>query len=653
MKQFLFSLILMIATCRIAVAQNDTLTYRAPELTVTASHAFQNTPVTFVNYNDKWVDRKSVGQEPSLLLARGTGFTAYTDAGSGQGYSYFRLRGLDQTRINMSLDGVPLNELEDQGVYFSNYPDILNSVSNIQVQRGVGTSKNGNASYAGSVQLTSVNLNAPAYVNIGADAGAFNTYRGYAEANSGNGVYTRLSSITSNGYRDYTGNTSNSIFIKAGNNKLSVTGFAGLQENNQGWLGVPLAQINSNRKTNVNTRNETDNFLQTLLYVNYNVLQTATTTVSVTPYVGHLDGHYFFDLNNFLGGVSDGTLYQYNLSSETVGAFTNIVTSLPTNGILTLNASAHTYERSHIGYYGTVTDLDKLYTNSGVRNDYSANARIEQPFGNVHVYADVQLRNTSFEYTGTVDIPTYSWTFVNPRAGLSYTTSVGTFYAMTGRTGREPTRNDMFGGNDDLPDNTLYITTPEWVVNTEVGYRVSTPTQRIGINVYSMDFTNEITLNGNFGPNGIALTRDVDKSYRRGVELEYDIELNNTWLSSNATLSHNQITDQGQSFSPLLTPNVTSNVEVGTTMFGSITLSTALRYQGRSWIDFSNTESIPAHVVNDVSAWYSNNLFTITVRVNNVFNEDYFTNGYVDWNSTARYHVSAPRNVTTSIKFSL
>ena len=99
------------------------------------------TPITFQNLNSKELKARSTGQEPSFLLSETPSITHYSDAGNSQGYSYFRMRGIDQTRINMTLDGVPLNEPEDQGAYFSNYPDILNSLAKLQIQRGVGTSK--------------------------------------------------------------------------------------------------------------------------------------------------------------------------------------------------------------------------------------------------------------------------------------------------------------------------------------------------------------------------------------------------------------------------------------------------------------------------------------------------------------------------------
>ena len=110
-------------------------------------------PLSFQNIMKERIEQQNFGQEPSFILSRTPSMTAYSDAGSYQGYSYFRLRGIDQTRINMSLDGVPLNEPEDQGVYFSNYPDFFNSLHDLQIQRGVGTTKFGTASFGGSMDF--------------------------------------------------------------------------------------------------------------------------------------------------------------------------------------------------------------------------------------------------------------------------------------------------------------------------------------------------------------------------------------------------------------------------------------------------------------------------------------------------------------------
>ena len=178
------------------------------------------TPITYQNINNKELEAKSTGQEPSFILAQTPSITNYSDAGNSQGYSYFRLRGIDQTRVNITLDGVPLNEPEDQGAYFSNYPDIFNSVSKVQIQRGVGTSKNGAASYAGSIEMFSPNLQDSAKTTFGLGYGSFNSLRAFGEFNSGvkkgKALYVRASQIYSQGYKYHSSNNSQSLFLSGG-----------------------------------------------------------------------------------------------------------------------------------------------------------------------------------------------------------------------------------------------------------------------------------------------------------------------------------------------------------------------------------------------------------------------------------------------------
>ncbi len=248
MIKYFILIFLTIVTSRQLKAQ-DTLrldtTQQLKEVIVTYQ-ADKMTPITFQKISSKDLKTKSTGQEPSFLLSETPSITNYSDAGNSQGYSYFRLRGIDQSRINMTLDGVPLNEPEDQGAYFSNYPDILNSVSKIQIQRCVGTSKNGVASYGGSVQLFSPNLYDSAKTTFGLGYGSFSSLRAFGECNSGvknrKSLYIRASQIYSDGYKYNSSNNSQSVFISRGlfydKSTWKMNLLAGHQQNQLAWLGV-------------------------------------------------------------------------------------------------------------------------------------------------------------------------------------------------------------------------------------------------------------------------------------------------------------------------------------------------------------------------------------------------------------------------------
>lgn len=290
--------------------------------------ADKGTPITFQDLNSKEFKLKSVGQEPSFLLSETPSLTNYSDAGNSQGYSYFRLRGIDQTRINISLDGVPLNEPEDQGAYFSNYPDILNSVDKFQIQRGVGTTKNGVASYGGSIQLFSPNLNDTSQTTLGVGFGTFNSLRAFGEYKSGikeqKSIYIRASEISSDGYKYNSSNNSQSVFISSGLNfdkslwKLNF--LFGHQQNQLSWIGVSDSLIEIDRRTNAN-KNEKDQFSQCLVQIQNYYLIDKFSSVQSSVYFTFLKGNYDFNLNNFLGLPTTNELFNYDFQSNLLGFF--------------------------------------------------------------------------------------------------------------------------------------------------------------------------------------------------------------------------------------------------------------------------------------------------------------------------------------------
>ena len=167
----LFLSILLLFTFNVFSQNEDTIkTQQLKEIEISAYKATDASPITFKNLDKNDISIKNYGQEPTQILNYTPSVTSYSDNGSYQGYTYYRLRGIDQTRINMTLNGVPMNEPENQQCYFSNYPDILQSLQNVQLQRGSGMSKNGASSYAGSLDFESYipsNQNIIVYYGMG------------------------------------------------------------------------------------------------------------------------------------------------------------------------------------------------------------------------------------------------------------------------------------------------------------------------------------------------------------------------------------------------------------------------------------------------------------------------------------------------------
>lgn len=624
--------------------------------------ATAHTPVTYQDLSASYLLLRNVGQEPSFILSQTPSVTAYSDAGSYQGYAYFRLRGIDQTRINMTLDGVPLNEPEDQGAYFSNYPDFLNSISKIQIQRGVGTTQNGVASYVGSIQFSSPDLrDTTARMRIGSNYGSYRSYRMFGEyitaLKKNKAFHVRVSNLHSDGYKYHSGNSSQSAFMSGAwymkKCMWKVVGFAGLQRNELAWLGVSADSIAIDRKINANTQ-EKDRFLQNMIQLQNHWFVSSMATIKSTIYYNYLNGNYDFDLNNFLGLASDSTMYNYAFQSHFLGLFSTY--NYETRNLnFSTGIHVNTYNRAHVGSEKT---LGELYHNKGIKTEQSMFAKAQYKIlPSFSALVDVQLRHSSFAYDGSVFLPVQAWTFVNPKAGINYTWNkyVDIYYSI-GATQREPTRTDMFGGNDDLlADSTgtkafTYINAAEQVLDQELGLRYATSKWHLNANLYYMDFKNEIVLNGKFGANGLALNSNVSRSYRTGLELDLGMQINKRLLYQVAA-SYNQsvIADQGLSFKPILTPRWIMNQDLLITL-NNVFVGLELRYQSASYLDFANEHSIGEYLLANVRLGYTyKKAWAFTFRLNNAFDTKYYNSGYVD--TAPKYFVQAPINYSLALVF--
>jgi len=662
MKYFILFLLTLLTSQQLKAQDTPRLdTTKTLKEVIVTYQADKLTPITFQNLSSIDLKAKSTGQEPSFLLSELPSITVYSDAGNTQGYSYFRMRGIDQTRINITLDGVPLNEPEDQGAYFSNYPDILNSVSKIQIQRGVGTSKNGVASYGGSVQLFSPNLYDSTKKTFGIGYGSFNSLRAFGEFNSGiknkKALYVRASQVYSDGYKYNSSNNSQSVFISSGlfydKATWKINLLAGHQQNQLAWLGVSDSLISTDRKTNAN-KNEKDKFTQCLVQLQNSWRPNTVSTIQTSVYYTFVNGNYDFNLDNFLGLPTTSELYNYAFQSNLIGVFSNYTFSKKrfnwTTGI-----HGNIYDRQHLGSEKT---LGQLYKNTGYKNEVSVFTKADYTIKKITFFADIQYRYSTFDYNGTVSFDKMNWHFINPKAGLSYAIKENsTLYYSIGKTGREPTRNDLFGGNDDLLADSLgnaivSIKTPEYVLNQELGFRHQSQKLNVNLNLYYMDFKNEILLDGKFGPNGLALTNKVEQSFRTGIEVSVTYKINKNFsLINNSSFNYSRIKEQKEVFTPILTPPIIINQEA-VYFYKRFSIALSARYQDKSYIDFANTSTVKNYFLINARVQYNIKGFQFCVFLKNISNTQYFNNGYVDFDGSKKYFVQAPTNFHASIKCS-
>jgi iron complex outermembrane recepter protein len=661
---FLIFTMLLVSNVLIAHNQNvskpDSI-HSLQEVTLTYQ-ANKHTPVTFQDISSTEIHSKSYGQEPSFLLTETPSITNYSDAGNGQGYTYLRMRGIDQTRINISFDGVPMNEPEDQGAYFSNYPDLINRISRMQIQRGVGSSKNGVASFGGSIQLFSPSVEDSARLSVSLGGGSFNTFKGAVDfqtgLKTGQATQAMLFRGVSDGYKYHSFNDSYSMYLANSRiterSMLKASLLAGMQGNGMAWLGVPAVDVAKDRRTNANS-NERDRFIQWMMQLQHVWKMSEYSTLASSVYVTALLGGYDFDLNNYMGLPSTDEMYAYHFMSRLVGFFSNYSYSKG-NFSWTTGVHGNLYEREHL-FSDTTRSRAWIYRNTGYKREISAFTKVNYTMNRYSFFADVQYRATSFDYVGEVAFKRMVWHFVNPKVGLSMEVMPDAMlYYSIGGTGREPTRNDMFGGNDNLlADETgkpvLPITKAEFVVDQELGFRRESRRFPFSVNLYYMDFRNEIVLDGKFGPNGLALTNNVDRSFRTGVEWSLTYRLNrNVAFVNNSSYNYSRIKERQVVFQPILTPSLIVNQEVVYTA-NRFSAAVSGRCQGRSYMDFANTATLDSYVLVNGRFGYEFGGFQLGLFLNNITNASYFSNGYVDYDGSKKYFVQAPTNFFTTLKY--
>ena len=667
-------------------------------LRVRQAHRLESMQITAIRggaapISEKTIDRAELqrryaGQETPILLQSAPGIISYAESGSASNYSYMRLRGIDQTRINITLDGIPLNEPEDQGLFFSNFPDFANSIGTVQVQRGVGSSTHGVASFAGSVNFESIPVaGVPRGGEVQLTRGSYNTSRGSVVLQSGltqRGLagYVRGSAQRTDGYRYNSGNTSRSAFASGAwfgaRDVVKATLLTGLSSNDQAYLASPLSILRDNPRDNPYGNDAAsrvdDRFHQHLASVAWTRALSSSVSIATTAYGFDAGGWY-----DVPSGTGPGEEYNYNLHSQWGGIIGALdVTTENANGSIGLNIGR--YRRNHWLYQRP--DLaSRLHDNTGYKDEQSIFAKGAMTRGRTTVFGDLQLRLAQFRYRPTDEsgVPHASvrWSFLNPKAGLSVriTDALGA-YASVGMSGREPTRADMFAGADDVDSITarsvlpLTRVRPERVRDAEAGVTWRGSVVRAQANLFLMDFRNEIAPIGEINEIGYHLRKNVARSLRRGMEADLSVQATRTVsLVATAALTDARIRDYRDEatdevfhdVTALMTPTFVSSHGVHTDVTPWLSFDVDGRYTSRMML--TNTDDarfvVPA-------SWYADAGLTLRVarqsvliQLRNVFDRRVYTGGYPGQATGSTdpaamepyYYVLAPRNLTVNARF--
>ena len=665
------------------------------EVVVSATKVTKATPVAYSELSKQELVKRNDGQGIPFLISQSPSVIMTSDAGNGVGYSGFRIRGTDANRINITLNGVPVNDSESQGAFWVNMPDIASSVENVQIQRGAGTSMNGGAAFGATVALQTQNPALESYMDYSISAGSFGTVRNTVRGGTGllkeHFVFdARYSNVRSDGFISRASANMSSYFVSGAyygeNTLIKFQTFGSAEKTYQAWNGVPSSLLKTNRKYNScgeyvdengETKyydNQTDNYWQRHYHLTGSQRLNVLWNMNLTLHYTHGKGYYedykagakyasyklpvYVDLEGkevlktdlvrrkWLDNDFYGAIYNLNYKGE--------------NLLFTFGAAANRYDGDHFGRVMWVKSTNVLpapdyeyYLNAGKKTDYNTFVKLNYQFLPVLIgFLDLQYRGIDYSIKGSddkagdhVDISKH-WNFFNPKVGVNFHKEAHSAFASFSVANREPNRDNFTeaGANERPVHETLY--------DYELGYTYEHPVFNAGINLYYMDYNNQLILSGKISEIGGALTTNIKDSYRAGIELTAGLKPFTflTW-NGNLTLSRNKIKDFTEYVDDWDTGDQ-RNEDLGTTdisfspdviansMFDfswkNFSASFNSQYVGHQYMDNSSSKerSIDAYFINSLRVGYVFKLrfvkeLSVDVTVNNLFNEEYETNGWV------------------------
>lgn len=655
------------------------------EFIVSATRASASTPTTFSNVDKSEIAKRNLGQDIPILLNFTPSVVSYSDAGAGVGYTGLRIRGSDQTRINATVNGIPLNDAESHGVFWVNMPDFASSVENIQIQRGVGTSTNGAATFGASLNFQTDTRRDEAYAELDNGFGSFNTWRHTVKAGTGLlnnrfAVDARLSKITSDGYVDRAFSDLSSWFVSGGyygeKSVIKLVAFSGKEQTYQSWYGLPESKLKDDRTYNFYTYdNETDNYQQD----HYQLIYTGKVG---SNWKTNLALHYTYGRGYYEQFRENDRFSRYNLPDVVVGdqvisrsdiirrrwldndfyGFVGSVNYVSTDGKLDwiIGGGANRYDGGHFGeiiwarFAGNTNIRDRYYDNNAIKDDRNiyTKATYEIKPG-LNLFGDLQLRGINYSFIGVNDDLRIvdgraDYTFFNPKFGFSYEKGNQTWYASYAVANREPTRSDF-------TDNPITeVPRPERLNNVEAGVRTKAGSFSYNANFYYMGYQDQLILTGQINDVGAYIRENVAASYRAGIEVDGAYQLSGSWtLGGNIALSQNKIREfteyiddysvedfRQETFTYTNTdiafsPNVVGSAIIEYKPSKNLSLNWLSKYVGRQFLDNTANEarSLDAFFTNDLRISYAAaprffKGLEVNLLINNIFNELYEPNGY-------------------------
>ncbi len=570
------------------------------EVTVSAIRASKEMPVAYSEMTSEEIQERNFGQDLPFLLDQMPSVVTNSDAGAGVGYTSFRIRGTDITRINVTVNGIPLNDSESQGVFWVNMPDFAASVDKVQVQRGVGTSTNGAASFGASVNLNTLNSSPKAMAFIDNSYGSYNTMKNSVAVSTGllqnNLAFdVRLSRINTDGFIDRATSELKSYYLSGGyygeKTTLKFITFSGQEKTYQAWNGVPKVKLENDlagmenlvmmdgwteaEAQNLYTsdartfnkylyENQTDNYEQNHYQLHFTHALNSKLNLAAALHYTKGEGYYESYKNSRKFKNYNVGFESIEINGETIKK-TDLIQrkwldndfygatfsgTYNTDGLeLIVGGAYNEYDGDHYGnviwseYNNAIPHNHQWYLNNGKKKDF--NSFVKATFDirdNIQLYGDVQYRNVDYTMSGTHDdnrdlTQDYTFGFVNPKLGISWNINhKQRVFASFAMAQREPSRSDF----RDAPANRK--PTPETLFDWELGYELKYDKAFLNLNAYYMMYKDQLVLTGEINDVGTAMMVNVPESYRTGIEIQGGIVLrSNLNCTANATLSANKI----------------------------------------------------------------------------------------------------------------
>jgi iron complex outermembrane receptor protein len=652
------------------------------EVIVNATRAATNSATTFKNLSKADLEKNNFGQDLPYLLDQTPNVVTFSDAGAGIGYTGIRIRGSDGTRINVTVNGIPLNDAESQGSYFVDLPDFSSSVDNIQIQRGVGTSTNGAGAFGGSLNIQTNTLNEKAYAEVNTSGGSYNTLKNTVNIGSGliNGKFSfdgRLSRIVSDGYIDRASSDLKSYFLSGAyygkTSLLRLNVFSGKEKTYQAWNGIPESKLTTDRRYNQFTYDDqTDNYQQDHYQLLYS--KSINTQLSFNGALHYTRGSGYYEEYK-----KDQTLSDYKINNVVIGNqtitnsnlirrrwlandFYGLTYSLryqPTSKFdFTLGGAYNQYDGDHYGeviwaqFASNSKIRQRYYFDNGFKTDFNVFGKATVQLDKVSFFGDLQYRNVGYDFLGFDRNKknvgqNATLNFFNPKVGLTYQiTPESNFYASFAVANKEPNRDDY---TESTPDSRPR---PERLNDVEAGYRIKKSKFNIGANIYSMIYKDQLVLTGQINDVGSYVRSNVANSYRNGVELDatFAVLPKLSWgataaFSQNKVKNFAEFIDDYDNGGQIKNSYNKTDLAFSPNFVGSSTLSFKptnaseiafiSKYVGKQFLDntSNNSRKLDAFFVNNLRLSYDFKLKNIKsigvgLLVNNIFNELYESNGY-------------------------